>query len=618
MKSLLRCGIDRWRYVLAVTLLAVAPPHKPALADAIDAVFVGPQVGGVLVDEGVGSWWDDANWSNFQRPDDTQAETADDTARFDAALLQTGAPRHVVFGDFDKRVASGGGSSFVPGGVATVQELHLEQGAWTFDFDYFDDPAYFGVNAEPAAGGLVVTGFARVAGELTLEGDGVFTTAEASVGWDGPGAVTVSGPGTVWDVSPDAPAFDLWIGDGFGQSDTGAVRIENGGLLRGGYLGMSPGSDSMLEVVGAGSAVEAFGLEIGLDPQLNAVATFSEGGALRVDYAWLGRGDSVGTLSVQGSQTVAAMFELAVGGTTRFDRSPNEGTGVVTVGDGGRVFVGDGLYLYERGKIEMGAGGLAVGAYYDPPEPLPDLAPGVVRILPPGQLVAVGRIEGDLSNEGRLVLSDVDPGTLDVASSPGVAAGDFTQTPDGELEVLVAGGGANDASRLVVEGTAQLAGALVVVLRQGTRPLTSTVHTILESGSLISHFDNVADGGRVATADSEGSFAVGYDAASAAVTLSDFAFDPTLAGDYTRDGVVDAADYTLWRDHVGGDNNWLGGNGDDAGASSGVVDHSDYGYWASRYGQLEGSRATPEPAGAVLLACVATAGGSGHRGRRSP
>lgn len=69
-----------------------------------------------------------------------------------------------------------------------------------------------------------------------------------------------------------------------------------------------------------------------------------------------------------------------------------------------------------------------------------------------------------------------------------------------------------------------------------------------------------------------------------------------LAGDYNNDGVVDSADYTVWRD--AGPDDVL-----DNDVTSGTVGLSDYYVWASNYGATAASSATavPEPASAVLV-----------------
>ena len=78
-----------------------------------------------------------------------------------------------------------------------------------------------------------------------------------------------------------------------------------------------------------------------------------------------------------------------------------------------------------------------------------------------------------------------------------------------------------------------------------------------------------------------------------------------IEGDYNLDGMVDAADYTLWRDSLGSTLN-LAADGN----QNGVVDSADYGVWASNYGQSipafsqAASQAVPEPSACVMLLTV--------------
>lgn len=65
---------------------------------------------------------------------------------------------------------------------------------------------------------------------------------------------------------------------------------------------------------------------------------------------------------------------------------------------------------------------------------------------------------------------------------------------------------------------------------------------------------------------------------------SDMVFEVVVAvleGDYNRDGIVDSADYTRWRDSLG--ESVAAGTGAD-GDGSGLIDEGDYAYWQVRFG----------------------------------
>src|SRR5262249_38036663 len=74
---------------------------------------------------------------------------------------------------------------------------------------------------------------------------------------------------------------------------------------------------------------------------------------------------------------------------------------------------------------------------------------------------------------------------------------------------------------------------------------------------------------------------------------------PTGQGDYDHNGIVQLADYTVWKNAFGTANANVDGNGD------GVVDAADYTIWRDHLGQMVGSgsaAAVPEPSGTALLA----------------
>jgi hypothetical protein len=70
--------------------------------------------------------------------------------------------------------------------------------------------------------------------------------------------------------------------------------------------------------------------------------------------------------------------------------------------------------------------------------------------------------------------------------------------------------------------------------------------------------------------------------------VSEYPTTPEVPGDYNQNGIVDAADYTIWRDTLGSTTD-LRANGDNTGASAGIVDQADYNFWNTNFGQHTGS-----------------------------
>ena len=84
---------------------------------------------------------------------------------------------------------------------------------------------------------------------------------------------------------------------------------------------------------------------------------------------------------------------------------------------------------------------------------------------------------------------------------------------------------------------------------------------------------------------------------------------PVESGDYNGNGVVDTADYTIWRDTIGAMTQ-LAANGNDSGTSMSIIDDADYGLWVRKFGSLAAAgssargAAVPEPSHLILLLLI--------------
>jgi hypothetical protein len=177
-------------------------------------------------------------------------------------------------------------------------------------------------------------------------------------------------------------------------------------------------------------------------------------------------------------------------------------------------------------------------------------------------------IDFDLVIDGGLLAVNEESGTTingDLAINGGAIALDITSPAT--------------YSRLNADGNIALAGELRITLGNDFLPQPEDKFTIVTGESIEGTFANLDTGHRVRVAGSAGSFLVAMEATQ--VTLSNFLPSKALPGDYNSDGVVDSADYVVWRRTIGqsGNNLTADGNGNQ------VVDAGDYDVWRKNFGQ---------------------------------
>ena len=188
--------------------------------------------------------------------------------------------------------------------------------------------------------------------------------------------------------------------------------------------------------------------------------------------------------------------------------------------------------------------------------------------------------------------------------------GDFFHVAGGVLKIDLGGSDNSDPldlqyDVLAVDGTATLEGSLQVDLvveeeSQFALELGQQFTVLTAAGGIVGQFSNI-----IPPALPQGfDWQIHYGAND--VTLEVVA--AALPGDYNSDGVVNVADYTLWRDLLGAVGVALAADGD-GNRSIGI---EDYQIWKTNFGQtlLEPSASSsqllplPEPASCILSAAI--------------
>ena len=267
------------------------------------------------------------------------------------------------------------------------------------------------------------------------------------------------------------------------------------------------------------------------------------------------------SIEVKGDHQIQASVRLlgdttvnvAAGSSLEFNNRLNLGSNTLTT-------TGGGLLSINNIQNADGGGGVAVGS---------------------GVLNGSGKIGGDLANEnGGTVAPGNSPGTLTVD-------GNYTQGATGTLAIEIA---ETAFDRLVVNGQANLAGTLDVTLLDGYVPSDGATFDILDFSSVSGDFD---------TLNLPTDFS--WDVTTGLLSVG--AGGPGLPGDFNGNGVVDAADYTLWQDGLGT-----------------TYTQADYVVWRDNFGSSAGggaSAAVPEPTcWMMMVITLATMAGLSRRSAR--
>jgi hypothetical protein len=150
-----------------------------------------------------------------------------------------------------------------------------------------------------------------------------------------------------------------------------------------------------------------------------------------------------------------------------------------------------------------------------------------------------------------------------------------------------------DFGQIEVAGSAALAGNLAVKLAGGFVPANGDTFQILTAAGGITGSLNLASAPALSTG-----LQWDLDINPTTVVLS-----VVSTGDYNGNGVVDAADYVVWRKSFGQSGSGLAADGN----GNSTIDAPDYDFWRARFGNVIGlaaggiTAAVPEPTTIALV-----------------
>jgi hypothetical protein len=366
----------------------------------------------------------------------------------------------------------------------------------------------------------------------------------------------------------------LQTGSTFLSNGASKVFVENGGridtnlLILGVASSTNGTSHAELTVTGMGSEVNAAStVLLGGLRTTQAILNITDGGVFRAGGQSIltATANDVADVTIEGGGRWEQTGEISIGGGRDLNNELGDlGTASLTLRDNGVLEATTAVNIMDRGTLVLDGGHLTA--------PLVRHDRGGSFQFTAGRL-SVDSFVGNLVNDG---------GTISPGASPGMTAvqGDFTQAGGGRLEIEIGGTmPATEFDRLTVTGAAMLAGALDVSLIGGFVPAAGDSFEVLRAdGGIFNAFSTTSLPALPAGLQWDvaySNFAVLLQVAAAG-----------LAGDFNEDGMVDAADYILWR-------------------KNGLAPEQ-YDAWRTNFGRAAGSgslktHAVPEPEALVGL-----------------
>jgi T5SS/PEP-CTERM-associated repeat protein len=391
------------------------------------------------------------------------------------------------------------------------------------------------------------------------------------------GTATIDGLGSKWTNSGELNV---------GFSGTGALRITDGGFssnARGAIAERSESSGSVT-VNGVNSRWQSSSI-VTVGVSGTGTLSITGGGAVaNLTGSLASNSGANGSATVDGpGSTWTNDGDLTVGRAGTGELSITSG-GVVSstngriardAGSRGTVLIdGPGSSWLVDGDITMGQTGTGTAAL--------DVRNGGVVSAAGGMIIgSLGTLVGD----GTIATFVFNDGTIAPGPSPGtlLVDGNYSQSFEGTLKIDLASPISFD--KLTITGNMTLGGTLDVSLAPGYVPVSGEEFDILD-------FSNTPDTAFARINLPALSATLAWDTSQLYTTgLLSVTGAPATPGDYSQNGVVDAADYVIWRKGL-----------------ETIYTQDDYNVWHAHFGQTAGSGATasenaavPEAATVVLL-----------------
>lgn len=490
-------------------------------------------------------------------------------------------PRDLVWvGNINSTWNVGVTANFSDAGTATV--------FYEFDNATFNDTsAVKTVNLS----GNIEAGTIRVttASSYTFSGSGAITAGSLTV--DGTGVVTLANSGNSYSGATQVLAGTLRL-TGNASAMVSPITVANGARLsldatNLGTLGSS------LSIAGNGGGNGAIHVAAGRTANITGNVTLASSTAAI-------HADTNASATFQGSFNGAANnarlnLQAATGANLTLQGNVSLAAGGITKqGNGTSTLAGSlsysGATFVDQGTLRLTGSGLMGGAFHVAQAATLELA-GTHQFQFSARLTGTGLVNGDVAMPGTIApgnhpTSGTGLGRLTLANNLNLSGTSLLTIDLGGTQ----GGQSYDV--LTIGGEANLNGALEVSLFGGFSPaLGNSFEVLYAAGGIFGQFNDVV----LPTLSSQLAWSLVY--SNFAVLLQVVASNANpLPGDYNNDGIVDTADYLLWR------KNPASFGGDPAG----------YNTWHANFGATAGggaaelrSAAVPEPSGLALLMLAA-------------